>query len=78
YSILAFIAIYILVDTVENIDKFIDSKLELKYIALYYAFYLPYIVVLTLPVAMLLATMFSLGRLVGDNEITAMKASGIS
>jgi len=27
---------------------------------------------------MLLATMFSLGRLSGDNEITAMKASGIS
>jgi lipopolysaccharide export system permease protein len=78
YSILAFVAIYILVDTVENIDRFIDSSLSLKYIFLYYAFYLPYIIVLTLPVAMLLATMFSLGRLVGDNEITAMKASGIS
>ena len=78
YCILAFIAIYILVDTVEHIDNFIDSGLQIKLVLLYYALYLPFIIVLTMPVAMLIATMFSLGRLVGDNEITAMKASGIS
>ena len=75
---MAFIAIFILIDTVENIDSFIDSSLPVKFIALYYLLYLPYIVVLTLPVAMLIATMFSLSRLVTDNEITAIKSSGIS
>lgn len=78
YCILAFIGIYILVDTVEHIDNFIDSGLEIKLVLMYYALYLPFIIVLTMPVAMLIATMFSLSRLVGDNEITAMKASGIS
>jgi len=78
YIILAFIVVFVLVDLVENIDRFIDRDVHYNLIFLYYLFYLPYIVVLTLPVSMLLATMFSLGRLVGDNEITAMKASGIS
>ena len=78
YIILAFIAIFVLVDLVENFDGFIDNKLKSGLIFLYYVFYLPYIVVLTLPVSMLLATMFSLGRLGGDNEIIAVKASGIS
>lgn len=78
YSILAFLVIFILVDVVDHIDQFIDRNFGLPVIFLYYVVYLPYIIVLTLPVAMLLATMFSLGRLVGDNEITAIKASGIS
>ncbi len=78
YNILAFVAIFILVDIVENLDKLIDNNISINLIILYYTFYLPYIFVLTVPVAMLLTTMFSLGRLVGDNEITIMKASGIS
>ena len=78
YCILAFAVIFVLVDTVENLDNFIDSHLSISLIALYYTFYLPYILILTLPVSMLLSTLFSLGRLIGDNEITAMKASGVS
>ncbi len=78
YCILAFLALFILVDIVENMDTLIDRNVGMNLIILYYAFYLPYIIVLTLPVAMLLTTMFTLGRFIGDNEITAMKASGIS
>lgn len=78
YSILAFLAIFILVDAVELLGEFIDDKVHIYLIVLNYLFYLPYIFVLTLPVAMLLTTMFSLGRLVSDNELTAMKASGVS
>ncbi len=78
YCILGFASIFILIDIVENLDKLIDENIRINLIVLYYTFFLPYIIVLTIPVAMLLTTMFSLGRLVGDNEITAMKASGIS
>lgn len=78
YTLLAFTVIFILVDLVENIDKFIDHGLGVPIVVLFYVFYLPNILVLTIPVAMLLATMFSIGRLVTDNEITAMKSSGIS
>jgi lipopolysaccharide export system permease protein len=78
YCILAFLAIFILIDVVENLDSLINNKVGFNLILLYYLFSLPYIIILTIPVAMLLTTMFSLGRLVGDNEITAVKASGIS
>jgi lipopolysaccharide export system permease protein len=78
WSLLAFAAVFILVDLVDNMDRFIDGHIGVRVIALNYLFYLPYILTLVLPVAMLLATMFGLGRLVGDNEITAMKASGVS
>ncbi len=78
YSLLAFAAIFILVDLVDQMDRFIDAGAGVGVIALSYLFYLPYVLTLVLPIAMLLATMFSLGRLVSDNEITAMKASGIS
>jgi lipopolysaccharide export system permease protein len=78
YAVLAFVAIYILVDLVEHLDNFIDRKYTFGLITLWYLFEMPFIIVLTLPVSMLLATMFSLGRLAGDNEIIAMKASGVS
>ena len=78
YALLAFIAIFILVDLVDKMDKFIDAGVGIGVIALSYLFYLPWVISLVMPVAMLLATMFSLGRLLGDNEITAMKASGVS
>ncbi len=78
YTLFAFAAVFVLVDLVDYMDKFIDGKVAIRIVGLYYLTYLPYIITLVLPVAMLLATMFSLGRLVGDNEITAMKASGIS
>lgn len=78
YSLLAFAVIFILIDSVEMMDRFIDSDAGFRLVFFYYLFYLPFILVLTLPMSMLLATTFSLGRLVGDNEITAMKAAGIS
>ncbi len=78
YCLLAFIVIFILIDVVDNLDDLIDDKIVINLIVLYYVFYLPYMLILTVPISMLLTTMFSLGRLLGDNEITAMKASGIS
>ena len=78
YAVLAFVAIYILVDLVENLDNFIDRKYSFGLITIWYLFEMPFIVVLTMPVSMLLATMFGFGRLAGDNEIIAMKASGVS
>ena len=75
---LAFLAIFVIVDLVENIDKFIDQQAPLHAFLLYYYHYAPWIVVLTLPVAMLLASLATLGGMTRDNELLALKASGIS
>ncbi|MBN2012688.1 LptF/LptG family permease [candidate division KSB1 bacterium] len=78
FALIAFSAIYIVVDMIGYLDKFIDQDVPLHLIIKYYAYYLPYIIVLALPVAMLLASLFSVGQMSRYNEVVAMSAAGIS
>lgn len=78
FSLLVFLVIYLIVDLVEHLDEFIDAQADTSQVIRYYINYVPYIVTLTLPVSMLLATLFSVGALSKLNELTAMKASGVS
>ncbi len=78
FSIGAFVIIFLVVDLIENIDKFIDRDATVFQVGMYYIYYIPYIINLTLPVAMLLACLFSLGSMSQHNEIVAQKSSGIS
>ena len=75
-GLVAFILIYITVDFNEEIDTFLDNDATAIQIASYYLYRLPWIVMLTHPVAVLLSTVFSLGRMSRDNELTAFIASG--
>jgi len=74
----AFWFIFIIIDLVERLDKYIDRGLEFGQVLNYYIYYTPYILVLTLPVAMLLATLFCIGFMGRRNELLALRASGIS
>lgn len=73
-----FVGIFILVDLFDNAHSFIDNDVPFGVVALYYLYYTPLIVVLTSPVAMLLATLLSVGGLSRRNEIMAMKGAGMS
>jgi len=74
----AFLGIYVVVDLFDHAHSFIDNDVPLRMVILYYVYSTPWIVALTAPVAMLLATLLALGRLSKRNEIMAMKGSGIS
>ena len=78
FSLMAFWVIFLVVDLVEHVDKYIDKQASISLVIKYYVYYTPYIVVLSLPVAMLLSCLFSLGQLAKHNELTAMKSAGIS
>ena len=78
FALVAFIAIFIIVDLVERLDTFIDRQVPKTVILQYYFYYMPYILVLTLPIAMLLSSLFSIGNMARLNEIGAMKSSGQS
>ena len=59
FSIGAFVIIFLVVDLIENLDKFIDRDARVYQVVVYYLYYIPYIINLTLPVCMLLACFFS-------------------
>jgi len=78
YCLLSVIIIFTVVDLVENLDQFLDRDVPTRIVFLYYLYYTPYNIVLTLPVATLLASVFSIGTLARHNETIAMKALGYS
>lgn len=78
WSLLAFWAVFIIVDLVENLDKFIDKGVPFEYVALYYIYYTPYVIILVAPVGVLLSSLFAVGFLAKSNELLAMRAAGLS
>jgi lipopolysaccharide export system permease protein len=68
----------VIVDLVEHMDTFIDKHASVFLVIKYYVFWSPYMIGLTIPVAVLLASIFSVGQLAQHNELTAMKTVGVS
>lgn len=58
-------------------DLVINRGVDLVHIFQLFLFTTPFIFVFTLPMALVLSVLFVFGRLSGDHELTAMKASGI-
>ncbi len=77
-SVLTFVTIFVVVDTFEEIDNFIDHDAPVLTIIIYYIYALPFILTYIIPVALLLAAVFSMGIMARRNEITAFIASGVS
>ena len=77
-SILGFVTIFLIVDLIENLDRFIDNGVPGRIIINYYVYTVPWFISVALPMSMLISTVFGVGMLVKRNEWTAMKSSGIS
>ena len=60
------------------VDRFLGKGLEILTILEYLFLNLAWIIALSVPMAVLLSTLMTFGRLSEDNEINAMRASGIS
>jgi lipopolysaccharide export system permease protein len=78
FGVIALCTIFVVVNLLENLDKFLDQKATFDVIAKYYVYYLPEIIKLLTPISTLIATLFTIGRLSTLNEITAMKSGGMS
>lgn len=77
-GIVGFIIIYVAVDLMEKLDKFLDHHLPAMIVVDYYVNFTPQIIALILPVALLLGSLFATGRMSANNEIIAMRSAGIS
>jgi len=74
--LLVVVIVFIAVDWVSNLRRFDNTSLW--NVALYYWYYLPWLGGLILPIVILLAAMSAIGSMVKVNELTAVKAAGMS
>jgi len=84
YCSVAFSLLYIVLDLFDRFSDFLDVKAPVMEILTYYGLFLfkvnghnPFIVVV-LPIALLLATLYTMTMFARNNELTAMCASGVS
>jgi len=78
YCIAGFISIWLIFDISDNISTFIDEHISLFLAARYYATQVPQVFIILLPVSLLLALLFTLGRMSRANEIVSMLTAGVS
>jgi lipopolysaccharide export system permease protein len=78
YCIAGFVSIWFIFDVSDNISTFLDQRISRVLILKYYFTQVPQILVILLPVALLLALLFSLGRMSRSNEIVSMLTAGVS
>jgi len=78
FALFALCIIFLVVNLLENLDALLDQKVPFKTIVIYYSSQFPEILKLLTPIAMLLACLFSVGKLSNQNEIIAMRTGGMS
>ncbi len=78
YCLSAFCMIQIIYDLFANFPKFLDAETPFRLVARYYCFVLIPTLEYLIPASLLLATLYTLWRFTKHNELTAMRASGIS
>jgi lipopolysaccharide export system permease protein len=78
FSLLVIIFVLFIQFLLRAIDRFLGKGLDTIVILEYLFLNMAWIVALAVPMAVLIATLMTFGRLSEDNEITAMRASGIS
>lgn len=77
-TLLGFPFLVIVIDLADKLDTYLGRGIGRGVVALSYVFDLPEKMFLVLPVAVLFATVFTVGALGRHSELTAAKASGIS
>ncbi|MBI3415214.1 MAG: LptF/LptG family permease [Verrucomicrobia bacterium] len=78
YCLSGFLIFYLAFDLLTELDKFQRSQLGLAQVAQYYFARLPELLVVILPVALLLALLYSLTNHARHHEITAIRAAGVT
>jgi lipopolysaccharide export system permease protein len=78
FSLCAITIIFVAVNMMDNLDDFLDMNATVGMIATYYFYFIPEIIKLMTPVAMLLSALFTTSRFSTYNELTALKSGGTS
>lgn len=78
YCLLIFFILFIIGDVLGHLDEILKNKVPILILVKFYLSFGPLIFVQTSPLAALLATVYLISTMNKNNELTAMKASGIN
>ena len=70
--------LFIVADVTDNLDKYLSRGISRGDVALSYLYFFPQAIYWALPIAALVATVFTIGNMTRHQEITAAKAGGVS
>ena len=78
YTMVGALILFTLIDLLDHMGSFVDNKATFSMIARYYLYRAVWIVDTVLPIAMLMATLFTIGTMARYLELTALFAAGWS
>ena len=78
YCLAAFMLIYVIYDLSAHLDNYIEDRVPMRFLFHYYMIQMPLVMVQVIPLSILLAIVYCVGALSRHNEITAMRATGIT
>lgn len=78
FSLAALVMLLLLNELSKKFEQLVGKGLHPSVIAEVFLYSIPWILAQTLPMAVLIAVLYTFNRLASDNEITAMRASGIA
>ncbi len=73
-----FLFMFIFIDSLNNLDEFLKHDAPFQLILTYYGLLVPMVAGEIIPASVLLASLYFIGQMNRHNEISAMKASGVS
>ncbi len=76
--LLLVVGIYVMVDFFEKIDNFMEAGLAISRALVFFGYMIPFIIAQIGPVCILLSVLVTFGLMNKNNEIIALKSSGIS
>lgn len=78
FALTALTSLLLLNYIAKQIDQLVGKGLSAGVIGQFFALSVPFTVAMTTPMSVLIATLYAFSRLASENEITALKANGIS
>lgn len=75
---IGFTMLFIIFDFFDRIDMIMRERPPLGVVILYFLYKIPPVISVTMPIAMLVAVLFTIGMLSKNSELTAMRAGGIT
>lgn len=78
WCLFVFVIMAVIIDIFSFIDDIVKYKIPLQSVIAFYFYYIPTMFVQITPMAVLLSTVYMLSNLNKNNEIIAMKSSGVS